>query len=469
MKKNLHALRVALLIATTSAYGAEPAPSSGPAAPPIALPPPAGPPEAPLPDLTVPVAARVPLTRFRLADGTQVFLVRDTRTPLIWMDVVLSAGSSSPWMQSHHGKEAFDTQDRDQDGALAAESDRLLVPLVTYTTPWSSRISLRFLKGDRDGALALLRSTMTNQLFDRSALRRGKWSRGSIYASWQKEPRFVVQQALARLFFQSGDARRIPYEEPLPLSDDRAELLRTRDQILRVPGRLITFVGDLTQEEAKRIAAGLLPPPLVPPGADVEPLVPSFFPENLRPADVQRTLPKLTQVFFRYGRVSLACTDPDYAKLMLADTVLWSGNLGSRLAVALREEQGDSYSPGTVRPCDRLPEIYALYASTRAANAARMEQKLRATLRTLHQHGITESELSEARAHLLNQRERSSRDPFARMDGALWEWERGLRPGSRSGLYESLSKASLAEVNAFIRRFYDPAQFALARVGPPAR
>lgn len=451
----LHALLFALLFGAASAHGAAPSP--------------AAPSPAPLPDLAVSASEHAPLQRFRLADGTQVFLVRDTRTPLIWMEVVLGIGSWSPWMQGHHGREAFNAQDRDQDGVLAAESDRLLVPLTTFATPWSSRIILRFLTGDREGAMALLRSTMDNQLFDRSALRRGKWARGPYYASQQKEPRFVLQQALARMFFPDGDARRLAYEEPLPLSADRAELVRTRDQILRVPGRLITFVGDLTQEEATRIATGLLPPPRVPPGAEVDALVPPFFPENLSPADVQLTLPGLTQVFFQYGRMGLGCTDPDYAKLLLADTVLWNGLLNSRLTRALRAEQGDSYAPGTVRPLDRMPEIYSLYASTRTANAARMEQKLRATLLTLHQHGITESELSEARANLLNKRERSSSDPFLRMDAARWEWERGLPQDTQKGLYERVGKVSLEEVNAFIRRFYDPAKFALVRVGPPAR
>lgn len=385
------------------------------------------------------------------------------------MEVALGTGSWSPWMRSHHGGEAFNAQDRDRDGALAAESDRLLVPLYAYVTPWSSRISLRFLKGDQEGALALLRSAMENQSFDRSALSRSKWSRSSFFASRQKEPRFVARQALARLFYLPGDARRIPYEEPPPLSADPVELVRARGQILRVPSRLITFVGDLTQEEATRLATGLLPPPRVPPGADVEPLAPPFFPENSRPGDVSRTLPKLTQVFFQYGGMSLSCTSPDYAKLQIANTVLYSGSLRSRLSMALREEQGDSYAPGTVLPCDRLPEIYSLYASTRTANAGRMEQKLRATLAQFHQHGITESELSEARSHLLKQRERNFREPFSRIESAGWEWERGLLPDSRKGLYDRIGKMTLAEVNAFIKSFYDPAQFALVRVGPPSR
>ena len=86
-----------------------------------------------------------------------------------------------------------------------------------------------------------------------------------------------------------------------------------------------------------------------PPTSIACPGAPQFLAERPVGTDTALTLPKLTQVFFRYARLSLPCTDPDFARLLVADTVLDGGSMQSRLAVALREEGGDTYTP--VRRC----------------------------------------------------------------------------------------------------------------------
>lgn len=409
------------------------------------------------------------LTRWLLDDGTHVFLIRMPRTPLIWMDVVVGAGSWSPWVRSHHGSEAFAAQLRDARDELAQEGDRLRAPIHVYMSRWASELSLQFVRGDEDAAIALLRKTLSNRSFVRNDLRRGKWAQAPLWASRQKEPRFLLGQAMARLFFAPEDMRRLQYEEPPPRSADVEELVRTRDALVSAPARLITFVGDLSQAEASRLAARILPAPRLPADLDAEPLAPRFFAETEQPRDTSLTLPRLAQTFFEYSRLSVPCTDPDYASLLVADTVLWGHSLRSRLGVALREQSGDSYEPSTWLPRERVAEVYSLRASTRTANAAQLEERLRATLRTFHQGGITAAELQKAREHLLNRRVLASDSPFARLAEARWEWERGLPQGATEALYARVARLSLEEVNAFIRRFFDPARFALARVGPPSR
>ena len=410
------------------------------------------------------------LTRWVLDDGTHVFLIRQPRTPLIWMEVVVGAGSWSPWVRSHHGYEAFAAQLHDAEDELAHESDRLRAPIRVYMSRWASELSLQFVKGDEEAALALLRKTLANRSFVRNDLRRSKWAQAPLFASRQKEPRFLLGQATARLFFAPEDMRRLQYEAPPPRSADVEELARVRDALVRAPARLITFVGDLTQAEASRLAARILPPPRLPADLeDDEPLAPRFYAETEQPRDLSFTLPKLAQTFFAYSCLSVPFLDPDFASLLVADTVLWGHSLRSRLGVALREQSGDSYEPSTWLPRERIAEVYSLSASTRSPNAAQLEERLRATLRTFHQGGITAAELQRAREHLLNGRVLASDSPFSRLAEARWEWERGLPQGATEALYARVARLSLPEVNSFIRRFFDPARFALARVGPQQR
>lgn len=407
------------------------------------------------------------LQRFTLRDGTTVLLARDARTPLVYLDILLGVGSWSPWMRQHNGAQAFRAQVRDQQGTLERDAERLQIWLGTSVGRFGSSVSLRFAKADTAAALSLLLRTLANRDFDAGALRRQKWARRPTWTSQLKEPAFLLGQAAARLFFADNDLRRLDFEEPPPYTSDVWALAGVRDQLLRAPSRLVTLVGDLDSAEALRLATGLLPPPQLPPDIDQVSFAPQFLAEVPRGRDTALTLPRLTQVFFQYARLSPACTDADYASLLLADTVLYGGSLQSRLSQALREEGGDTYVPSTNLPMERVPGIYSIRASTRVANALQMEQKLRQTLAAFHREGITASDLERARGQLLKSRERSSTAAFARIYEASWEWQRGLPAGSRGALYDRLGQVSLAEVNDLIRRFYDPVHFALLRVGPP--
>lgn len=407
------------------------------------------------------------MQRMTLRDGTQVLWVHDARTPLVYFNVYLGVGSWSPWVLQHHGESAFYAQLDDQQGTLDRDGERLQLSLDAHVGRWASRIGLRFPKADQGAALSLLRRALANVDFDRGALRRAKWARRPTFASQLKEPSFLLSQATSRWFFAAGDVRRLEVEEPLPYTTDVAALAQARDQLLRAPSRLITALGDLQADEVQALASGILPPPGLPADIDRLPWAPQFLAERRVGTDTALTLPKLTQVFFRYARLSLPCTDPDFARLLVADTVLDGGSMQSRLAVALREEGGDTYTPSTSLSMERVATIYSIRASTRLANAGPMEAKLRRTLAEFHRGGISERELESARSHLLKARERHSPDPFARVQEAAWEWQRGLPLGTTAALYQRIAGLTLAEVNDLIRRFYDPAQFALARVGPP--
>lgn len=408
-----------------------------------------------------------PLQRFALRDGTQVLLLPERRTPLIYLRLTIGVGAWSPWLRQHNGAQAFHAQVDDQQGTLRKDAERLQIALSTQVGDFESSLALRFAKPDQRLARSLLQRALANADFDRGALRRAKWSRRPAFTSQLKEPSFLLGQAAARLFFAEQDVRRLDYEEPPPYSSDVVELARVRDQLLSAPARLITLLGDLSPAEAQGLVEGLLPPPQLPADIDRLPLGPQFLAEQTGVKDAALTLPKLTQVFFRYARLSLPCTDPDYPSLLLADTVLFGGSLQSRLALALREEGGDTYAPSTQLPFERVPEIYSLRASTRVQNAARMADKLRRTLAEFHRRGISQSELESARSHLLKERLRESADPFTRLHEARWEWQRGLEEGTLNALYARIAQLSLSEVNALIQRFYNPTHFALLRVGPP--
>ncbi|MBP7146884.1 MAG: insulinase family protein [Acidobacteria bacterium] len=395
--------------------------------------------------------------------ATYVVLVEDHRVPLVEMRVVFPAGSWSPWVRDSHAEEAFEIQLHDTAGELRRRADELAADVSLAVGERTSTLQAACRAPDLPELLALVQRILVNRDFDRRELKRRSRARSIEWSASQKNPDFVLQQAGARLLFRPGDPRRRPYEKPGRLLADVRRLAEARDALVRLPGRTIAFAGDLTPEQARRAATGLLPDAAAARPAGAEPALLPLATE--RPAELSVPLPRLTQVYFGLGRELLALTDPDYPAFVVADHVL-GGHFYSRLYVALRHEGGDTYGTGTIKSPDVEPGAYALWTFTRTDNAAVAERKLRAVLARLHAEGIDEDERAAAVGFLLGRRAFQRQSPAQVLDRWLWERARGLEPGTLDGLPERAARLSADDVNAFVRRFYDPARFTLVKVVP---
>ena len=246
---------------------------------------------------------------------------------------------------------------------------------------------------------------------------------------------------------------------------DVPKLVAARDQLIRLPGRVVGFAGDLTLEEAKRAAHALLPAPA------------ASLPKELAPSLRELTIPasrakkqdiamrKLTQVYLALGRDSLPWADPRRPAFLVADHVL-GGHFYSRLYVALRHEAGDTYGAGTRDRGDVVAGTYAATTFTRAENAEPIEAKLRAVMSVFHERGITEDERARAVSYLRGNRAFDRQSAGQILGRFMTERRLGLDPGFLDAQIEQASTLSLDEINAFIRDYYDPAQFSMLRAVP---
>jgi zinc protease len=264
------------------------------------------------------------------------------------------------------------------------------------------------------------------------------------------------------LLFVTEDPRRRGYEDPPPSSTDVEHLADVRDTIIRLPGRVVAFAGDLTLEEAKHLAGGLLPPVLDDPPAGLEPV---YGPVADTGADRTVSLPRLTQVYFNLVRPSILRRDEDFPAYMIATHVL-GGHFYSRLYVALRHEGGETYGARATSMGVEVVDVYALSTYTHAENAAVAEEKLRRTLREFHENGITEEEHAAAAGFLKGRRAFSRQAPHQTLGRYLMERRYGYTEGFVDELIERAAATSLEEVNEFIRRYYDPSRFTMVTVVP---
>jgi predicted Zn-dependent peptidase len=397
--------------------------------------------------------------------STTLVLVQDHRAPLVQVVVEFPVGSWSPWAREQHAEEAFEIQLYDPDARLRARADELAAELSVRFGSRAATVRAVCLRDDLRDVVQLIGELLRNDRFDGKELRRWKQRAKLDWKSSQKVPEFVLAQATARTLFLPGDPRRMPYEKPRTMTTWPGPLAATRDAVVRLPGRVIGFAGALDEPAARELASSLLPEALgeAPSRTAVE-LLP-LVPLGERPPEQSLTMSRIGQSFFHYGRASLTYADPAYAAFLIADHVL-GGHFHSRMYSALRHEGGETYSAYTTGQGGTERQPYGLETFTRAENAAATEAKLRRVLQRFYDHGITEEERQAAVGFLEGRQPFSRQSPEQILDRYLWERRNGLPAGFHDALIGRATRVPLGEVNAFIRRFYDPALFRMVRVHP---
>jgi len=397
--------------------------------------------------------------------GTQGVLVEDHRAPLVAVTIEFPVGTWSTWARDHDASDAFTFQDDDPDRALRKRADALAATITLGMGNRSASLKLRCLKPDLDAALALAKDVLANTRYDPHELKRESRERKILWRGNETDVAFRMAQATARLLFAQNDPRRLPYEKPARVETNVAKLVAARDAMIRWPGRVVGFAGDLTQGEAERAASGLLPDPLAAIPDGVSPRFDALTPADVRAKTQDIAMRNLTQVYLELVRDSLPWNDPQSPAFLVADHVL-GGHFYSRLYVALRHDAGDTYGAGTTDRGDVVPNAYVVSTYTRAENAAGIEAKLRAAMTLFREQGITEEERATAISYLRGNRAFSRQSAGQILGRWLTERRLGLAPGFLDEQVERAATLSRDEINAFIREFYDPSRFSMLRAVP---
>jgi len=397
--------------------------------------------------------------------GTSGVLVEDHRAPVVTVTVEFPVGTWSPWAREHHAEDAFVFQDDDPDRTLRKRADALAAEIGLAMGDRSASLTLRCLRPDLDATLALAKDILANTRYDRRDLKRARRERQILWRGNDTDVGFRMAQASARLLFAPGDPRRLPYEKLAQVSTDVDALRSTRNVIVRLPGRIVGFAGDLTLGEARSAASGLLPAAAASVPAGLAPKLSPITPADKRARNKDVAMRSLTQVYFAFGRDSLPWGDPRRPAFLIADHVL-GGHFYSRLYVALRHDAGDTYGAGTREDGDVVPDAYAATTFSRADNAGSIEAKLRAALIAFREKGISEEERAGAISYLRGNRAFDRQSAGQILRRFLTERRYGLAPGYLDELIERAASIPLDEINAFIRDYYDPAQFSMLRAVP---
>ncbi|QNP41873.1 M16 family metallopeptidase [Lysobacter solisilvae (ex Woo and Kim 2020)] len=153
-------------------------------------------------------------------------------------------------------------------------------------------------------------------------------------------------------------------------------------------------------------------------------------------------------------------TDPDYAALMVANHVLGSSTLASRLGKRLRETEGLTYGVSSSLSADASPDgkddagNLSIQAIAAPQNVERLVVGLREEVARLVRDGITATELQDAVSAMLTQRAQARADDDAVAGALARNLYLGRTMAWSAGIDAQLRELGVEQVNAAIRRHF---------------
>ena len=348
------------------------------------------------------VAASPEIQHWRTDNGAGVYFVATEALPIVDVRLVFDAGSARDdgrgglaRLTSGLLTEGTDTMDA---GEIARGFERYGARISTGSEKDMAWVHLRSLSDPAalDPTLEHLATVLAEASFPAEAVARVRDQMRVGLRRSLESPGTVAERAFSRTLY--GDH---PYAQPPEgtleslAALERDQVVAFHDRFYAASNLVIAIVGDLDRGRAETLAARLAgsrprgePAPALPP-------VPS-----LGEAVVESVGFDSTQTHILMGQPGVDRTDPRYPALYLANHMLGGGGLVSRLAQAMREDRGLSYSSYSYFAPAAQRGRFAMGTQVRNDAAAEATEVLRGTLERFHREGPTDEELEAAKLNI---------------------------------------------------------------------
>ncbi|MBI4364353.1 MAG: insulinase family protein [Candidatus Latescibacteria bacterium] len=337
--------------------------------------------------------------RFKLPNGLQVLLVESHRLPIVASVLVFRSGSAQD-PQDLPGLSGFAASMLDEGTtkrdalAIADELHGLGASLNTGSSIDGSSISARSLKHTAGATLAILSDVALHPAFPEKDLERVRSERQTALLQQRDNP----NQTASRIMWNCLYGPSHPYgHNALGTSEALAKI--TRDDMVKFSQAYYTpqnaalvFVGDLTEAEAKRLAAEALGSWTGPPTETPRPPAGTSIASRVVIVDKAGA----PQTALRVAQMGLMRSDPDFEKLDLANSIM-GGLFSSRINMNLREEHGYTYGAFSALVENRGPGPFLIGASVRTDVTGASIEEILKEVKGMVEKPVTEDELRMAK------------------------------------------------------------------------
>jgi zinc protease len=333
--------------------------------------------------------------------GIKAWLVEDRSTPVVSLSFSFAGGSAQDGEARKGLTSLTASLLTDGAGALDARAFKLRleeasVSLSFSATPDYVGGSMRLLSANRDDGFELLKLAVAAPRFDSDRFEQRRAQTIARLNQLDQRPATVVQRTMMATVFAGH-----PYADNS--SGVRANLLkltvedvkqRARSLLVR-GGLLIAAVGDIDAAElARQLDRAFGDLPAGPVAAPLPDWMPTVRPSTVT---VERSVPQSSIAIAFPG---LLRQDPDwYAGMVIAHVL--GGGQQSRLFAEVREKRGLAYSISAGLRSQQKASLLVVSTATANERVTEAIQVVRSELHRFRDDGVTEQELSDAKAYLI--------------------------------------------------------------------
>lgn len=256
-------------------------------------------------------------------------------------------------------------------------------------------VSAQFLTENRDRAVALLKTALTDPAFDQPSIDRVRGQILSIIASRATSPDDIAQETARKITFGTH-----PYgSSDMGTAESVTGL--TRDDILAAKAATMTrdrvyvsAVGDITPEALGKIIDDLLGG-LPEKGADLPDQAVENFPGTTTVVDFDTP-----QSSILFGQPGMKLDDPDYYALYVLNQIVGGSGFTARLMTEVREKRGLTYGVSSDLMTMDLGEAWMGALASSNQKAAEAISVIRDVWADVAKNGVTQAELDAAKTYM---------------------------------------------------------------------
>ncbi len=316
--------------------------------------------------------------------------------------------------------------------------------------------------------LRLAAQVLRDPAFPASELEQIKRQRTTALEASRNDPQALAVRALARHGnpYPAGDVRYSPTVEESIANNNAV----TRDDVAAfhrgfygASNAELSIVGDFDPEATRALVTQLF-------GDWKSPAAYTRVPDPYRankPAAIRLLAPDKANAFL-IGKQALPLDDlnPDYPALLVASFIL-GDSASARIPERLRQKDGLSYGAGTSFQPSAIDANSALaaYAIFAPQNLERVRTGLSEEMARAVKDGFTEAEVADAKAGVLQERTLSRTEDARIAAGLSGQSYLGRTYAISAAVDAAIGKLTLADVNAVLRKYLKPDEFAYAFAG----
>lgn len=349
--------------------------------------------------------AILPIQHWQTPAGTRVYFVENHDLPMVDLSVEFPAGAA--YDTERKSGAASMTQRLLQLGANGMSEDDIARGIAdvgaqlsgTFNTDRAG-LTLRTLSSreERNRALDIFARVLQRPVFPENVLEREKERLVAALKEADTKPDTIASREFQRMLYRNHPyAMRGTGEVETVQKLTRQDLVDFHRRHYLASRAVVALIGDLSRQEAEKIAEQLTSGLPVDGGAEVNlPPVPPL------PAAETRLIPHpATQSHIMMGALGVSRHDPDYFPLVVGNHIFGGGGFVSRLTEEVRTKRGLAYSAYSYFSPLLVNGPLVIGMQTQREQAQQALDIVRATLREFVTRGPTADELIAAKKNII--------------------------------------------------------------------